>query len=418
MFDTSLFTPTSTDAHGIVSDYRELLSDGEPLVYTGKNVYGSHILGSLLYRDINAREAFYLHVLVPSGRYLEYVYKKITYRDIIESVNDLYIIHQKHRDQTEQVYSVLLNMLPLGVLPTEQSYYPIDDIEYGPRFQFKFTGLQADEHKAIPSVVSDVVKNGEKLLELSANVISDYCDYTLHPYCVHSDAASYTVTFSFDIQKKRPDLFNTDITVREVISEILGYCINNLPYEYEAVLSGDSSACTKFHELRDRIKRSLMIKENIEQLEQKVRETTEKSAELISTIGLGVGNGYSTLTISNEGEYSNILGLFNEDTAKQYSDVAAQIDHILEPVTEDESYKSFKLLVYSLNVDSRKGKALVDKAEDPDSFWRSGFIVEGERELTNSPFSHSLDQVQKIEVNARARVKEKSGKITYLYIDY
>ncbi len=107
----------STDLPVITSNYVVLHYDELPILFTGTNKYGDHIVGSIMCEDEDLDIFRYLYLIVNKNDYDLFINRNITYRALIEKQNNVFILDKDFDDSVIMTYNVLPSDIPTDFLP-------------------------------------------------------------------------------------------------------------------------------------------------------------------------------------------------------------------------------------------------------------------------------------------------------------
>ena len=106
----------------ITNSYKILLADENPILYTGANVYSQIILGSII-MELESNNLLYFHVIITSDLYLDFLERKITLLEIIQS-NPVFIVTKTNTQKIIECEFVKFENIPKQYLPLHNSYLP------------------------------------------------------------------------------------------------------------------------------------------------------------------------------------------------------------------------------------------------------------------------------------------------------
>ena len=106
-----------TDLANIVDNYQVLLDDIEPILFTGTNSLGNRIVGSLTSRDFESGINRYLHAVIDSMVYNEFLKQCINYNGLLKRAKLIYIIDQSFNRDEEKIYQINYDDIPHEYLP-------------------------------------------------------------------------------------------------------------------------------------------------------------------------------------------------------------------------------------------------------------------------------------------------------------
>jgi hypothetical protein len=406
--------PADFDIPVITEGYEVLHFDERPILFTGFNTGGSRLLCSFVEESTRPSADRFFYTIVSSSEYSDFVLGRLTYREILLANKHLFVVDEYY-DGSRRAYLVDVARIPTELLPSEDSYFPKprlgDELGFGARLR----GSIADEQQADPGdlrVVEDclpaIVTDGLEAL----NVRDLVPRVTIGPYAGGSFRLGFTVATEW---KSTLPLFGSD-EYYEFANQYVDYCVNHFQYEGEYITSVNwKETAPRFSALLSGYKaiaRGVGAGEHAAELLQRIRKSVERLQDLTAIIG----HNFTTVelrSVTDAGD--NIIGVLDGKTAERIANSAEMYDVNEGHAREDESDREYKIIVYNLNVESRRGHAYVIE-DAADSLSRVRFRVSGTEPLEGSPFTASLDKTQKIIVVGRG--KYVSNKIRTLMISH
>jgi len=202
----------------------------------------------------------------------------------------------------------------------------------------------------------------------------------------------------------------------EFANQYVDYCVNHFQYEGEHITSANwRETAPKFAALLDGYRasaRGVGAGEHVFELLQRIRKSVDRLQDLTAIIG----QNFTTVELRSVTEAGdNIIGVLDGKSAERIANSAEMYDANEGHAREDVADTEYRIIVYNLNVESRRGHAYVIE-DAADSLPRVRFQVSGTEPLEGSPFTASLDRTQKIVVVGRG--KYVSNKIRTLMISH
>lgn len=422
MFKIDPANKIKTELFRIVDNNQTLHFDGEPVLFAGTNHYGNRVLASLVDDDPEDKIIRYFHVIVDSETYDTFLSQAVSYREILENAGSLYVVDAKYDNSSEVVYHVNIDSIPTEYLPLENSFCPVQLIELGSVYSLSLKGQRADLNKATPWVVSSLVSKFSDFLE---SAINNYKPLGLVPNVELSPpaAGSYKLNFSISFSGPggMPPLFPSPAIYREFIYEYVGFCIKALPSskeysDFDKFLAENQ----KYRNLAGRYN-SLLGKGGIgksEEIEKGLQRNLLDSIDCLRDMGENVGHNFNSMEVSNvplKGA-SNLIGIIDKGFYESINKVSSDIDNLKTgDVKLDLVPCPYKIHIYHLNAESRKGNAFVYEKEKgvEEMSWPKIEIL-GEAQIRNTKFTESLHLNKWIEVQGIA--ERKKGKIKHIKI--
>lgn len=229
---------------------------------------------------------------------------------------------------------------------------------------------------------------------------------------------SFRINFRIKIQNS--NLFFDEAPIKEFYQKCLDYSINSLPIEAVKLANGEVES-TKFQESIIPV-----VNEVYKSYFQKTEESDVisianvfvDSIDEIESISKEVGKGFKGIEIIGYTNDKNEVSIGYID--KEFHNEIVKVNQIVEQIPQantiqDTDYKEYRIQVYDLNTDTRKGTAHINNVDD--IMDNPKIIIEGDEELSGSIFTESLHLNKWIIVKAKAKIsngKYKSLSISYL----
>ena len=393
----------------IIDNYAILHFDEYPILFSGTNKYGNKILGSLSYEEDDIFR--YFMVLLDDKQYSDFINRKKSYLDLIQLNQEVFVVDKDINEKEVAVFQVPVVNIPTEYLPHPNSYISEQKVLASLSFGFGLKGKLADLHKAF---VNDINNVNQKIYEYLQESLDALRSLSIFPviYSQPSRIGSYRLNFDIEFKQVRQlDLFPVDDEkIKEFINSYLNYVAYLLPDENDDFLNSSPEDSANFQSLKE----SLLdvyksggipsvstindrLVENINNSANKLLEVTEylKSSESFNKIELG--------NYDDKGVFSTV-GYLTDDykdsvSSKLLTEEALLIDDI--EVEYDPTPQDYRILVYQLNLYTGKGRArLYYHQED---YYNIRILVEkGDKELSNSIYTKSLDEDKVVDVKGIA----------------
>ena len=402
---------TNTELPLIVDSYKVLHFDEFPILFTGVNKFGNKLIGSYSYEDEENDFYRFFVVLVQDKVFFDFYDNKISYRDIIHSSSEVYIVDRDINEKLISSFAYPVAELPLDFLPHTDSYIPISQkASNSLNFSFSLQGGLADFHKSFVSDVNSINQRINDFLEESLNVLKGF---SLKPkiFSQPSQIGSYRLNFDIEFDKQSQiSMFpiNED-AIAGFLNDYIHYISSYLPHEvndfldnspnsqkFKLLESSLSNVYSTSHKIpSDALNFSLI--DDINNAAIKLTEVTDflKISDSFNKIELG--------KIDNHGSFSGI-GVLDSGFRDNIISKLLPEDEILtfdDDVTSDLTPQNYRILVYDLNLHSGKGGASL--FYEGENFHKVRLHIEkGDKELSNSVFTKSMDENKVIDVKGIA----------------
>ncbi|UOE49656.1 hypothetical protein MTO98_01050 [Mucilaginibacter sp. SMC90] len=402
-----------TSSFPIISDnYKVLHFDEYPILFSGTNRYSNKLIGSFSYEDYENDYFRYIVIIVDDKQYSDFFNRTKSYLQIINEVDQIYVIDKDINDIVLETYYLPLSEIPLEYLPSADSFIPKQQLSSSLNFGFSLKGKLADLHKALVSDVSGVSQRIYSYLEESLEALGSL---SLSPriYSQPSVLGSYRLNFDIEFESDRQvSLFPIDQRkLTEFINSFLNYVAYTLPNETDEFLQLYSENSEKFQALRQSL---LTVYENSNirpssTISDRLIENINNSANKLSEITeyLKINESFNSIEVGsydNQNDFSSI-GILTQDYKSSIQSKLLVQDELLllgdREVVTDGQQSDYRILVYQLNRYTGKGCArLYYNGEDYSNVRLN--IDRGDQELTNSIFTKSLDEDKVVDVKGIA----------------
>jgi hypothetical protein len=393
----------------IVDNYEVIHFDDIPYLYYGTNKYGTKIIGSLLFEDEETGNLRYVHSLVDNLTFQNFINQKLAYRSLIEKCNDLFIVDKNINEKPIALYSVTSDLIPVDFLPVSDYYCPKYNFSIGNDFVLSLHGSIADSHLAFPIELTNIQKNFEKVLNKTLAIFQNLkISPTIKQRAYAPGSFQLRFNLSFD---KYNEVFIKQELLYNSISEILKHLIPNgtkdMISEEEALKFADNDDLLQT--ISETFEKGAII------MTDKLKSDTKtKFQEIVNhykEMSSNIGNGYKEIELLVEKKNSKDLfpmSLINLETSENLKRISEFVDSNKHDIQVDEEYKTYKVCIYSLNTETRVGKALIYNQLDKETMDKPAVKINGTESLEKTEFTESLHLNKWIDVRAKATLKDGS----------
>lgn len=391
----------------IVDNYEVIHFDDIPYLYYGTNKYGTKIIGSLLIEDEKTDNLRYVHSLVDNTTFHRFICQEIPYRELIEKCSDVFIVDKNINEKPIAIYSVTPDLIPKEYLPVPDYLCPRFNFSIGNDFVLSLHGSIADAHLAFPFELSKIQEKFEKVLNKTLQIFERLNISPVVKQRAYAEG-SFQLRFNvaFDEYKEmfilQENLYHTvAIILKELIpSEKLNTDANK---KIEAFLNNKDI----LKKLKTLLEPSAVTID--EEFITNAREKFEQIVEHYSELSENLGNGYNEIELLVERNNSKDLvpiNIINRNTRIKLSEIVDKIELDKHDIETDDDYKEYKISIYSLNTESRSGKAQIYSKIDDDIMDKPSIKIQGKDSLEKSMFTESLHLNKWITVHAKATTKD------------
>ncbi len=408
LFDVSSVFRFDSDIHRIVNNYKVFIQDEFPMLYTGTNSLGNHIIGSLLCEDEEHDIFRFIHLVVLPKEYFQFIKGKISYRNLIENKKSLFLVDKKYNDEEIRSFYAPVSIIPDNYLPRPLFYCPNVDFAIGLDFQFVLKGLLADSHEGIASAVGSVYDGIDGALSLLAGLIGTTY---LKPCVLLTPSTSSSFSINFRIKLSSNDMYYSKLSeqaVAKYFSESLDYALNDLSREVKLIIDKKTEG-SKFEAVIEKsiedVFNTLSINFGDADKARAIKEFLKLPDEFVK-VGEQIGNGFDTILISTTNELNEVKPIGQMDVEK-YEDfilISNSIEENLMVVEDDTVFIDYEIQVYHLNTKTRRGNASIKNtnALGLEILDAPRIEIAGETDLLGSNFIDSMDTGSWITVKAKA----------------
>ncbi len=416
MFSIPKDRRTISDIPLITDNFEVIHFDEIPYLYYGTNKYGTKIIGSLLEEDEETMNLRYVHTLVDNFTFHQFINQIKPYRNLIENGTDVYIIDKNINEKPIGLYLISPDLIPEDYLPLPDYYCPKYNFSIGNDFVLSLHGSLADSHFAFPQELSTIQKNFEKVLNKALDIFN--C-LNITPTIKQRAYApgSFQLRFNLSFETYNEWFISQELlynNIGQILQELIPNETTSLNSNSEVIQFIDNSNLISL--IGETLEKGAVKLDSdlISQIKLKFQDIIHHYSEMSS----GIGNGYKEIELLAEKEKSKDLiplSLFNSLTIGNLNTITEVIESNKHEIKKDEEYKSYKICIYSLNTETRVGKALIYNRNINEIMDKVTLTITGKESLEKTQFTESLHLNKWIEVKAMAILQD--GKYSKLKIE-
>ena len=301
MFDVSDNRLFNYEFPLIADNFRALLFNELPILFTGVNSLGDFIIGSSVDEDYEAGFERYFHIVVTEGDYSNYFGRKITYRQLLDQAKPVYVIDKYYEPEVSKIYHYSFDEIPSEYKPAIDSFCP--ESAYSPSliYSVPIYGGIANYHHAYPKDFGSAVNNIAALLETGLASVARYLELKTNVFSRPNFASSFGMSFEVNIEKF-PSLFVTAEECLDYLNQYVHYCIEQLPKEavsFDSV-DGDNPEFAKLvNQVMSLANRTGGDVASLAEIKDTLLSDVLETPEIINALAKTVSKNYSYLRISN-----------------------------------------------------------------------------------------------------------------------
>ena len=405
MFSTEGFQSADARFLLINKDLKVLHFDEEPILFSGLTEFGYRVLASLVDEDQDNEKkwfARYFYVILKGQQYAQFLSNKISYLQILQDSPTVFIVDRYYKSKSYKSCQTTLAKIPEDYIPTKDSYCPTTNSPYSLSYFVSLKGQLADHFYAVSSELSSIQESFSNLLSHAAIIMKSFFE----DFQVYQSAyVPSSFQMSFDIvSKNKPNLFLNKEDFSEAFNSIVNYCFASLPNDVELLYGSENglSESTAYNHLLKQIRSfyGKSITTPPENLEEIVKSSFHKVLYDLEGITKNIGKNYDRLDVFNKlNSGENVtLGELDQTDRDKIEDSVVLLESIDNSIFQDASARQYEIHIYSLNIDSRKGKA--DIRDELQVASKPRIKINGNGTLEGTKFSSSLHLNQFITVNA------------------
>jgi hypothetical protein len=355
-----------------------------------------------------------VHVVVSQNTYQSFAERKITYRELFEVSENLYIVEKNYDAKSEVYYMIASGEFPREYLPLPESKLPELPLELGLNYNVSLVGGLADKNEAVPFQASNVANSFADILALNILHILNY-RVVQKP----STSGSFRINLELQIEHEQGEQISIEKekALVELQTSFLDYCINDLHNEVANIFFQESIANTpKYDLLKEKlVSTSKVLGKRKELGDKKANEILvkyiKKASLKLEKAVIDMGPSFSSIKLNNSDTIygSNLISDITNEDKNKIERTALFIKSDGLDIIEDEEYKDYTINIYNLNTDTRIGNAAIFYGdEEHKEMSRPRIKIEGNSKLEHSKYTSSLHSGKSVEVSAIGkRVKNK-----------
>jgi len=406
----------------IVSDFEMLLHVEYPILYVGKNIYGSRIIGSFLEEDEDDLTILhYVHFIIKNIDYSDFKAGRISYRDIFEVAKTAFLLKKDLASaETQSISLINADTIPTDYYPHKKSFYPKKKKASSLSYKISLEGGIADEYHALSKDLLEIQSACSDILFETINKLPDL-DLEVSIYQSAHTEGSVQMNFEVNIVPNKNDLFFHDSPFAAYQNYIIEYIIKNLSVEAVELYSTESTP-PLFQSLVDKAKKvytDLGIGVDNENLQQIIKECVHHTASNIVKASSSIGISYDSLSFTSVTSESvtELIAEVTDSSKAELMQTVSIIDNLLienDDSITDEEPKDYKVYIYNLNTKTRNGTGIIVAENGDVSEPRISII--GSEPLEETKFTESIYTRRVIDV--RAIGTTKNGRVKRLIIEF
>lgn len=400
----------NTDLPIIVSNYRELLFDEVPILFTGTNRFGTFIIGSSVDEDYSIGIERYFHIIVEKVDYFRFLKREVTYHALLQDAKPIFILDRLVSDGAYVVSQISFDEIPAEYRPSQDTLCPITAYEPSYLYSTSLIGGLADTNNAFPEEVSETQNSIAGAIYSALNSLHRWLGIDQEVLLKPATAGSFKINYEVRL-KNIPLLFQSEAEYLQYLNEFLEYCFDHLPADSNQLASLNSVDLPSFNNLINRIQllgAGAFTNVTESALRESVIEDLTTTSKALQSVAKTVGKNYKSIAITNlsaNNEYP--LGIINEEYQQQINEaVSVLTESKLLLHTEDEEAKEQTVHLYEFNKNTGSGLGYVRDPEDSSKQIIARITITDYEPVSPSPYTMSLDQNQFIKVHG---ILKKTG---------
>lgn len=416
MFSFNKQLLASAELVRIIERKEVFIYDEYPILFAGLNKYELPIVGSYVAHDQDADDdvVYFVHIVVSTSTYQSFAERKITYRELFEVSENLYIVEKNYDTKSEAYYMISSDEFPTAYLPLPESILPELQVEPGLKYNVSLIGGLADRNEAVPFQASNVANSFADILALNLLQILNY-------RVVQKPSTSGSFKINLELQIEHEQGEQISIEKEKVLIELqmsfLDYCINDLHNEVASVFFQESIVNAPKYEL---LKEKLIIARRVlgkrkELGDNKANDILikyiKKASLKLEKAVVDMGPSFDSIKLNNSDAMygSNLISNITNEDKNKIERTALFIKSDGLDIIEDDEYQEYTINIYNLNTDTRVGNAVIFFGdEEHKEMSRPRIKIEGSSTLEHSKYTSSLHSGKSVDVTAIGkRVKNK-----------
>ena len=407
MFDIDdKYRTFSSDLVIISDNFHVFHYDEFPILFAGTNYLGNKIIASLVCEDEDGDVFRHFYFIVTNKQYNDFVKKKLSYKMLILSISNVFVIDKDINGSTLNIYYVPVNTLPIEYLPLENVFCPNVERAIGFDYTISLQGGLADIHEAFSATISSIGKSANSILNNLSNALKIKL---LNPQVHQLPSIEGSFELKFRVKVDDSGLFYKEEYLKNYFQLCLDYTINKLPNEAKQLAIGEVSDTFFEREILPSA-RAVYESFSYKMEDSQIEELTTKFLDIIGDvedIGVQVGKGFSAIEFLGSTSENKDVSIGYID--KEYADDIRTINQDISTLPKKgeivvDDYQEYRILIYDFNTDTRTGTAHIGNIANADIMDNPKIRVEGDGDLTESIFTESLHFNKWIFVKAKARL--------------
>jgi hypothetical protein len=368
MFKISDTHRIETDLPIISENYQILHFDEIPILFTGMNRFGNRIIGSSVDEDYTVGFERYFHIILDAADYTAFLRRRKSYRSLLQEAKPIFVLDMLFEEgsKTPTIYQLTFEEIPDDYKPLQDSYCPQRLLTPSHLYSVELGGHLADSGRLEPREAGETQNLFDQVLRYAFGGLEDILGIKPQSLLAPSSTASFMLNFEFKVNESQGHLFRREIDYFSYLNAYLAYCINNLHEDIDSLIMDEYSRLEEFQNLLS-LYLSLFTEVDDQEKERHVHELAQSIysvAGVLNDLSMHIGNNYNKIFIANisdEGE--NPLGVIDDKYKTQIETIISKIENRIGQnsieVDIDQSPQSYRIQIYDLNRNSRKGLALV-----------------------------------------------------------
>jgi hypothetical protein len=391
----------------IHDEYFVLITDDDPILYTGKSIYGNRIIGSIIEDLFDEKKLRYFHVLVSDISYQRLLRNHISLRELYADSVRLYIIDFTYEMAPISLYSIEYKDIPNNWLPLEESFVEDKNNEAQLSFSSSLKGGIADVHL---SKMKSAVNFLNFTTELCSSILAPLgkSDYVIDPYFEPAKTGSFKIDLLLKIKPKSGKEFNFEFVdkVEQYFSSFIKFTFQNL----KSATTDKIEQTTDFAELKNQLDKLIDKKSKKDKNEDVLINSIVKILKKSEDIDDFINNGISEMEFKSNNEELNDSDNFVATIDTSYFEkVKKYIPFYEEKIVEVA--KEFTVRVYEINSESKKCKAFI-KLDPKSNKLNIVYIKHNLLNFENSIYTKSLEAKSFIKIKGTSTLR--NGRLSLI----
>lgn len=346
----------------IESNYLELLSDDDPILYSGTSKLGNRIIGVIIEDNYKDKILKYFHLVVENNLYTGFLNGSISLREVFEITEVLYVVDFNYDKTLIGAYSIRVKNIPVEYLPLEDTYCPSYILPSTLTFSSSLQGGKADEHIADPNDANEFFAFTASAIRNSLSSLTNL-DYTIEPYYGVLKQGSYKLDFNFVLKEKTfssnqmslMDGDNFEATLSHYISAYFDTVFNKLPSNHKETKIEETEEFNNLSEALSIVYQSKYLSitdKTIETLKTSMINLIKQSEEISKKFGKGFNQ--IEFGVYDDNHLTQPIAMVDSSFFENVSKYIPEVK-----LDEGEPLTKFSIRVYDLNIETLHCKAYV-----------------------------------------------------------